>query len=50
MLNPLIDSENITNSDQQKSEGKQKQSGDNTSDCSWCMFCDLNCLFMCCVG
>jgi hypothetical protein len=49
MLNPLIDSENITKSQQQKPDDKLNQTGD-TSDCSWCIYCDLNCLFMCCSG
>ena len=50
MLNPLIDSENITKSDKQKSDNKEKQSGDISSDSSWCIWCNFDCLFMCCLG
>lgn len=49
MLNPLIDSENITKSEQQKTDDKQNQTGE-TSDCSWCIWCNFDCLFMCCLG
>jgi hypothetical protein len=50
MLNPLIDSENITKSEQQKPYDKQNKSGDISSDCSCCVLCNFDCLFMCCLG
>jgi hypothetical protein len=50
MLNPLIDSENITKSDKQKSDDKENQSGETSDDCSWCIWCNFDCLFMCCLG
>jgi hypothetical protein len=50
MLNPLIDSENISKTEKQNSNDKQKQSGDISSDGSCCTWCNFDCLFMCCLG
>jgi hypothetical protein len=50
MLNPLIDSENITKTEKQNSAYKQKQSGDISSDGSCCVWCNFDFLFRCCLG
>jgi hypothetical protein len=50
MLNPLIDSENITKTEKQNSDDKQKQSGDISSDSSCCVWCNFDFLFRCCLG
>jgi hypothetical protein len=44
MLNPLIDIENTKNV-----QSKDPKSSAISDDCSWCIFCDLKCLFMCCL-
>jgi hypothetical protein len=48
MLNPLIDSD-IINTEETKNEHDKNKSTEVTDDCSWCIFCDLSCLFMCCL-
>jgi len=59
MLNPLIHTniEQQKNETEQTNETKQKneteqthnnKSNDTYWDCTWCIFCNLDCLFMCC--
>lgn len=48
MLNPLIDNTSINTNEQIKNEEKDK-SQNISDDCSWCIFCDFSCLFMCCL-
>ena len=53
MLNPLIDSENITKTENPKPDDTQNQTGYTSDDCSWCIWCiwcNFDCLFMCCLG
>ncbi len=46
MLNPLIDREN-TNINNEKNN--KNTSTDTSFDCSWCIFCDFEYLFICCL-
>jgi hypothetical protein len=48
MLNPLIDRE-TTNNELNKDEYKKNDKINICDDCTWCIFCDFDCLFMCCL-
>lgn len=55
MLNSLIDNTRISsieeiNIEEIKIEEKDKNKSQTISDdCSWCIFCDFECLFTCCL-
>ncbi len=48
--NPIINPENLISSEEKYPEYKNNKTTDISDDCSWCIWCDFDCFFMCCLG